>query len=123
MVQPSGNPVPGEPFVGLSVGFSSPALKLFGLHESLQDEAFEKGQLRDAKDLGDSGTERAGIFYPDWDVEFKADIHGIFQITAHDDNIAKMFIDELPSCRFRSSSFMQMAVNISSSRRSLLSET
>jgi deferrochelatase/peroxidase EfeB len=77
------------------VGFTSIALKLFGLHESLQDEAFEKGQLRDAKDLGDSGTERAGIFYPDWDVEFKADIHGIFQITAHDDDIAKIFIDEL----------------------------
>jgi len=96
-VQPSGVPVPGEPFVGLSVGFSSTGLKMLGFHDSLKDESFERGQLRDAKNLGDSGTERSGIFYPDWDVEFKADIHGIFQITAHDETVVKAFIDELES--------------------------
>ncbi len=94
-VQRSGLPVSGEPFVGLSVGFSSTGLKILGLHDSLLDESFEMGQLRDAQSLGDSGTERSGTFYPDWDVEFKADIHGIFQITAHDQTIVTAFINDL----------------------------
>lgn len=81
--------------MGLSLGFTSIGLKLFGLNQNLQDEAFDKGQRRDAKDLGDIGTESSGVFHPAWDAEFQNDIHGIFQITAHDDGNANVFLSEL----------------------------
>ncbi len=107
--RPPGLPIPGEPFVGLSLGFSSTGLKTLDLVDSLHDAAFEKGQLRDAKELGDSGTERSGIFYPDWDVEFKADIHGVFQITAHDEDVVTKFIKDLDAA-FRMSPTRRSAI-------------
>jgi deferrochelatase/peroxidase EfeB len=95
---PSGLPKPGTNFVGFNVGLSATGLIALGLTESLHDEAFHKGQRRDAKELGDHCS--AGGF-PIWDTEFQQDIHGVFQITAHDEDKAQAFLSELESA-FRS---------------------
>ena len=92
---------PGKPetfknhFVCLNVGFSYLGLKLFGLGDGLGDEPFEKGQQYDSRSLGDAGTLRGDFWTPDWDGAFKVDIHGIFLITAYNDEDASAFIKEL----------------------------
>jgi Dyp-type peroxidase family len=96
-IPPSGLPKAGTEFIGLNVGFSSIGLAKLGLVESLNDEAFDRGQLRDAKDLGDNGTDKGGSFYPNWDSDFQQVTHGIFQITAHDQNKATAFLQQLDS--------------------------
>jgi deferrochelatase/peroxidase EfeB len=80
--------------VGLNMSFSAIGLSKLGLTESLHDDSFDKGQLLDAQSLGDSGIERGGHWTPNWDSEFKADIHGVFLVTAHPDtdNEAKQLI-------------------------------
>ncbi|KIK62637.1 hypothetical protein GYMLUDRAFT_506542 [Collybiopsis luxurians FD-317 M1] len=82
-------------YVGCSVGFSSIGLAKLGLTDYLYDEAFHRGQRRDAKDLGDKGTESKGTFRVDWDAKFLEEIHGVFQITAHNDSKGKAFVSQL----------------------------
>lgn len=96
-IPPSGLPKPGTKFIGLNVGFSATGLLKLGLTESLNDEAFHRGQVRDAKDLGDMGTNSGGTFRPDWDSPYLQTIHGIFQITAHDENEATAFVRQIDS--------------------------
>jgi deferrochelatase/peroxidase EfeB len=95
ILPPSGLPKPGTQFIGFNLGFSSSGLVKLGLTDDLKDDAFRKGQRRDAKDLGDKGVERANDFYPEWDSEFLGDIHGIFQITAHDKGKAQDFLQQI----------------------------
>ncbi|KIK62635.1 hypothetical protein GYMLUDRAFT_260319 [Collybiopsis luxurians FD-317 M1] len=82
-------------YVGCSVGFSAIGLAKLGLTDYLYDEAFQRGQRRDAKDLGDKGTESEGDFQVEWDAEFLGEIHGVFQITAHNDSKGKAFVRQL----------------------------
>lgn len=108
---PSGTPKPDVEFLGFSVGFSSAGLIKLGLTDSLRDESFDRGQLADAKSLGDSGVERGGNFNPDWDAQFKGAIHGIFQISAHSEGRAVAFmkkIDEEFSTGKRASSITKI---------------
>jgi len=93
-----GNPETFEiPFLGINVGFSHLGMKLFGLDDSLCDEAYVRGQQQDSKFLGDPGTQRGAFWTPDWDGPFKEVIHGIFLIVAYNDRVAKAFIQELES--------------------------
>ncbi|KIJ46261.1 hypothetical protein M422DRAFT_165527, partial [Sphaerobolus stellatus SS14] len=94
-VPPSGLAIPGRKDVGLSLGFTSTGLQRFGLTESLQDDAFQRGQKADSRDLGDDGTDNGGSFGPEWDSEFRTQMDGIFQIVTHDDDVAKAFLVEL----------------------------
>ncbi|KAG8835721.1 hypothetical protein FRC17_001512 [Serendipita sp. 399] len=94
-IPPPGGLKPGTQFVGMNIGFSVFGLIKLGLVESLQDEAFHKGQRRDAKDLGDTGREQSGTFNPAWDREFLTDIDGVFQVTAHDEDKARAFLQEI----------------------------
>jgi deferrochelatase/peroxidase EfeB len=88
---------PGERIVGLNVSFSSLGLAKLGFTESLLDESFDTGQLFDARSLGDAGQTRGSYWSPSWDSEFKADIDGVFSITAHIDteDKAKQLIAQL----------------------------
>lgn len=88
-------PNPAVQFLGVNVGFSHLALKLFGLTDDLRDDSFEKGQQQDAKSLGDAGTQRGQFWTPNWDPEYKVDLHGIFLITAYNEERATTFIKEL----------------------------
>lgn len=92
---PSGFPNDHWEYVGCSVGFSSRGLAELNLTDYLHDEAFHRGQKRDAKDLGDAGSERNGVFQPDWDTKYLEDIHGVFQITAHNNNKGTEFVSNL----------------------------
>ncbi|RDB23891.1 Peroxidase 2 [Hypsizygus marmoreus] len=94
------NPPPPAPnpevtFLGVNVGFTHPALQKFGLTESLLDDSFEKGQQQDAKSLGDAGVQRGDFWTPNWDGEYKVNMHGIFLITAYQDAIASQFVTDL----------------------------
>ncbi len=52
-----------------------------GINDDIGDSAFNTGMLADASNLGDKGTTSAsGIFDPDWDPEFKQDIHGLILV-------------------------------------------
>ncbi|KAF8228447.1 Dyp-type peroxidase [Tricholoma matsutake] len=88
-------PNPEVKFLGVNVGFSYLGLQLFSLNDSLLDDSFEKGQQQDAKSLGDAGTQRGEFWTPNWDPEYKVDIHGIFLITAYNDNVASKFVDDM----------------------------
>lgn len=78
------------------MAFSSLGLKLFDLDPAeLGDAAFLRGQLADAKSLGDAGDGRGDAWSPDWDPEYKANIHGIFLITAYNEPTALDFIKRL----------------------------
>lgn len=93
---PSPRDNPNHPFRGLNVAFSSLGLTLFGIDPSeLGDDAFLRGQLADARSLGDAGAGRGDSWSPDWDPEFKANIHGLFIITAYNEPNAQSFIQEL----------------------------
>ncbi|KAK1224168.1 hypothetical protein PQX77_012973 [Marasmius sp. AFHP31] len=93
---PSGLPDNKFEYVGCSVGFSSRGLAKLGLTDYLYDEAFQRGQQRDAKDLGDKGKETPdGTFEPDWESGFLKEIHGVFQITAHNESKGKAFYQQL----------------------------
>jgi deferrochelatase/peroxidase EfeB len=48
--------------------------------------------MRDAIHLGDNCTETGK---PKWDTEFQQVIHGVFQITGHDDSKLLAFVDQL----------------------------
>ncbi|KAF5368239.1 hypothetical protein D9757_011219 [Collybiopsis confluens] len=91
----SGLPNTDWEYVGCSVGFSSIGLSKLGLNDYLYDEAFHRGQKQDAKDLGDKGTESEGEFLPDWEDKYLEEIHGVFQITAHNDSKGKAFAYQL----------------------------
>ncbi|KAF8074665.1 hypothetical protein FPV67DRAFT_1665418 [Lyophyllum atratum] len=86
---------PGVTFLGLNVGFTHLALQMFGMTGNLLDDSFEKGQQQDSKSLGDAGTQRGNFWTPQWDAEYKADIHGIFLITAYEDAIAAKFVADM----------------------------
>lgn len=88
-------PNPEVTFLGVNVGLSDLGLQLFGLNDSLLDDSFKKGQQQDAKSLGDAGTQRGEFWTPNWDAEYKVDIHGIFIITAYNNNIADKFVDDM----------------------------
>ena len=85
------------PFLGVNVAFSHLAMKLFGLDDSLGDEAYVRGQQQDSKFLGDAGTQRGTFWTPDWEGAFKEVIHGIFLIVAYNEKVATAFIQELES--------------------------
>jgi len=52
-----------------------------GINDDIGDSAFNTGMLVDAPNLGDKGTTSAsGTFNPDWDDEFKQDIHGLILV-------------------------------------------
>lgn len=52
-----------------------------GINDDIGDGAFNTGMLADAPNLGDTGTTSAsGTFNPDWDPEFKQDIHGLILV-------------------------------------------
>ncbi|KAF5380293.1 hypothetical protein D9757_007911 [Collybiopsis confluens] len=91
----SGLPNTDWEYVGCSVGFSAIGLSKLGLDDYLYDEAFHRGQKQDAKDLGDKGTESEGDFFPDWEDKYLEEIHGVFQITAHNDSKGKAFVYQL----------------------------
>ncbi|KAF5380290.1 hypothetical protein D9757_007918 [Collybiopsis confluens] len=91
----SGLPNTDWEYVGCSVGFSSIGLSKLGLNDYLYDEAFHRGQKQDAKDLGDKGIESEGEFLPDWEDKYLEEIHGVFQITAHNDSKGKAFVYQL----------------------------
>ncbi|KAF5392263.1 hypothetical protein D9757_001579 [Collybiopsis confluens] len=91
----NGLPNPEWEYVGCSVGFSSIGLSKLGLDDYLYDEAFHWGQKRDARDLGDKGTEKEGIFNPEWEDKYLEEIHGVFQITAHNDTMGRAFVKQL----------------------------
>ena len=93
---PSPRDNPNHPFRGLNVAFSSLGLTLFGIDPAqLGDDAFLRGQLADARSLGDAGAARGDGWSPDWDPEFKANIHGLFLITAYNEPNAQSFIQEI----------------------------
>lgn len=98
---PSVNPNKPEsfeyPFLGVNVAFSYLGMKLFGLDDSLGDDAYVRGQQQDSKFLGDAGTQRGTFWTPDWDGAFKEVIHGIFLIVAYNEKVATTFIQELES--------------------------
>jgi hypothetical protein len=56
-----------------------------GIDDSkLTDPAFLAGQRADAENLGDKGTKsKEGKFIPDWEEEFKQDIHGVMNIASN----------------------------------------
>ncbi|EAU89604.1 DyP [Coprinopsis cinerea okayama7 len=83
------------PWLGVNVGFTHLAMRMFGLSDNLGDIAYEKGQQQDSKELGDAGTQRGNFWTPSWDGAFKEDIHGIFLIVAYNNDVAQKFIDEL----------------------------
>ncbi|KAJ7467944.1 hypothetical protein FB451DRAFT_1257512 [Mycena latifolia] len=85
-----------HPFVGFNIAFTSLGVQLFGLDPAeIGDSAFLRGQMADARSLGDPGTGRGEMWSPDWDAEFKTLIHGIFLITAYNEANALGFIQEL----------------------------
>lgn len=85
-----------HPFRGLNVVFSSIGLKLFGLDPAeIGDPAFLRGQLADARSLGDAGHERGEAWSPDWDPEYKANIDGMFIITAYNNDNAESFVQDI----------------------------
>ncbi|KAF8804925.1 Dyp-type peroxidase [Phlegmacium glaucopus] len=87
---------PNHPFIGFNVGFTSSGLRLFGLDPTIiGDKAFTQGQLVDSQNLGDLGVSEQQSWSPDWDPEYKVDIHGIFLITAFNKPNAQRFIQEL----------------------------
>ncbi|KXN89310.1 Dye-decolorizing peroxidase msp1 [Leucoagaricus sp. SymC.cos] len=83
------------PFLGVNVGFSYLGMKLFGLDDSLCDDAYVRGQQQDSKFLGDAGTQRGTFWTPDWDGGFKEVIHGVFIIAAYNEKVATNFIQDL----------------------------
>ena len=85
------------PFLGVNVGFSHTAMKLFGLGDSLGDDAYVRGQQQDSKFLGDAGTQRGALWMPNWDDAFNEAIHGVFLIVAYNEKVATTFIQELES--------------------------
>lgn len=92
----SGFPNPAFDFVGCSIGFSARGLAKFGLTDYLYDEPFQRGQRHDSQDLGDRGkTSGDGTFEPNWDAAFLKEIHGVIQITAHDDGKGKALYQQL----------------------------
>ncbi len=55
-----------------------------GINDDIGDGTFTTGMLADASSLGDKGTTSAsGAFDPDWDPEFKQDIHGLILIAGN----------------------------------------
>lgn len=88
-------PNPTSQFLGINVGFSYLGLQIVGLTNSLLDDCFEKGQKQDARSFGDSGTQRGYSWTPNWDAEYKVDIHGIFLITAYNDAVASQFVTDM----------------------------
>ncbi|KAG5643878.1 hypothetical protein DXG03_009508 [Asterophora parasitica] len=88
-------PNPSVQFLGVNVGFTHLALELFDLTGDLHDDSFVKGQQQDSKSLGDAGTQRGDFWTPNWDPEYKTDIHGIFLITAYNDGVASKFVADL----------------------------
>lgn len=87
---------PNDPFLGFNVAFTSIGIARFGLDPAaIGDPAFVRGQQADAKSLGDPGVQRGSAWSPDWDAEYKANIDGIFLITAYNETNAQNFIKEL----------------------------
>ncbi|KAJ7060955.1 hypothetical protein C8F01DRAFT_1141391 [Mycena amicta] len=87
---------PTHPFLGFNVAFTSHGIQLFGLDPGqIGDAAFLRGQIADARNLGDRGYAHGEAWEPAWDAEFRADIHGIFIITAYNEATAQSFIRDL----------------------------
>ncbi|KAF8699829.1 hypothetical protein RHS03_06802, partial [Rhizoctonia solani] len=78
-----------------NIGFSKDGIDLLGLkHEDLNDEHFNKGQLEDAKILGDPMVRKSGQELPDWEDEFlkvalneQHPIHGIILVAGNEKNV------------------------------------
>ena len=54
--------------------------KLIDQANQTTSTGFLDGQRKDAQSLGDKGAVQGTDFVPDWDEEFKQDIHGVFNI-------------------------------------------
>ncbi|KAI0759576.1 peroxidase TAP [Trametes elegans] len=66
---------------GVNIAFSHAGLVKLGISDDLGDSAFTGGQLKDASDLGDSGSTVNGTFVPNWLPAFKGTIHGLILIS------------------------------------------
>ena len=64
----------------LNIAFAAAGLKKLGINDDIKDEVFVKGQLADAKGLGDPGHIHGKDFEPDWIFPFKHEIHGVLLV-------------------------------------------
>lgn len=75
------DPLALVPVVFVNISFSKNGLNALGIIEppGSPTDPFEKGQLADAKQLGDVGTMMPdGSFDPSWELAFKLPIDGVF---------------------------------------------
>ncbi|KAL0954306.1 hypothetical protein HGRIS_003305 [Hohenbuehelia grisea] len=68
------------PMAAVAVAFSNAGLIKLGITDDLNDAAFTEGQLKGAENLGDPGKTTNGVFSPDWEPEFKKEIHGVIYV-------------------------------------------
>lgn len=61
----------------LNIGFSRKGFDALKIKDDLGDALFSKGQLADAKELGDEGTDGPNGFEPSWDAAFKHRVDGV----------------------------------------------
>ncbi|CAE6531784.1 unnamed protein product [Rhizoctonia solani] len=88
------------PLAFVNVAFSKKGLRELNITERLGqgEDAFETGQLKDAKSLGDSGTTKIdGSFEPLWETAFKYRIDGVFIVAGESWNSVNLAIANISS--------------------------
>ncbi|CAE6483679.1 unnamed protein product [Rhizoctonia solani] len=68
------------PLAFLNIAFSQTGLNALNVTGDIKDRAFAKGQLADAKSLGDDGVTEPDGFYPNWEAAFKQRVDGVLLV-------------------------------------------